>query len=141
MVISRDGGHRKSSQMDIRVDLHVHTEMGPELAVHLGAIKRKLELILNNTGAIMATKQEVAADIAEIKAGVAAVHGAANSAIALLKEVLARVDTAAANAEDLDAFRADFALIKAETAETEAGLKAAVVQNPDPDPAPPADPA
>jgi hypothetical protein len=98
---------------------------------------RKLrDLISHHRKEDMATKQEVQADIAEIKQIVADTRGAANSAIALLKEVLGKVDTAAATATDLDALRTDLKLIKDETLAEEADLKAAVAQNPGP-PAPP----
>lgn len=78
----------------------------------------------------MATKEEVAADIAEIKTEVGNTRGAANSAITLLREVLDRIGTAAASATDLDGFRTELALIKSETVATEDALKAAVVQTP-----------
>lgn len=78
----------------------------------------------------MATKQEVTDDIAAIKTDVAATRGAANSAIVLLRETLARIGEAAASATDLDGFRAELKLIDDETKATEAELKAAVNVNP-----------
>lgn len=82
----------------------------------------------------MATKEEVQADLAEIKTEVAETRGAANSAIVLLREYIDRVGQAAASAVDLDGFRADLALIKDEMQATEAELKAAVTQTPGPTP-------
>lgn len=84
----------------------------------------------------MATKEEVQADLAEIKTEVAETRGAANSAIVLLREYIDRVGLAAASATDLDGFRADLALIKDEMQATEAELKAAVTQTPNLTPQP-----
>lgn len=96
-------------------------------AIHtrLGTIEQLLEKL-------MANKAEVKADLEAIKAEVTATRGAANSAIALLTKVLGQVNTAAANADDLDEFRTDLKLIMEGTTSIETDLKTAVNTNPAP---------
>jgi len=89
-------------------------------------------IALRNQEELMATKEQVLQDLADIRTEVAETRGAADSAITLLREVLGRVGDAAASATDLDGFRVELGLIMEATQETEAALKAAVVAPPPP---------
>lgn len=96
----------------------------------LDALDRKLDALFNaQRKSDMATKQEVQKDLADIKQIVGETRGAANSAIVLLKKYIDQVNNAAANAADLDAFRADLKIIHDETLGAENDLKAAVETN------------
>lgn len=95
-------------------------------------LMRKLDHIHRHVRRLMATKEEVQADIADIKTSVAETRGAVNSALKLLHDVMDRVGTAAATATDLDGLRTDLALIKTEVQAATSDLKAAVVENPAP---------
>jgi hypothetical protein len=109
------------------INIHIHNLDLSEVKVEL---RKLMDLIIQTKEATMATKQEVKADMAEVLKEVTETRGAAQSAIAWAKGLMDQIGEAAANAADLDAFRADLALIKAETQATEDELKAAIPANP-----------
>jgi hypothetical protein len=77
----------------------------------------------------MATKQEVQADIDELKQIVGDTRGVAKSIIVLVEKLLTRITEAAASATDLDQFRKDLALIKTETLAEKDEIAAEVAKN------------
>lgn len=107
------------------------------------AIGRRLDTIENSIVALsvlvvqqgkdnMATKTEVRADIAEIKAIVAETRGAANSALALLDQYIKAVNASSASAADLDEFRTDLKAIHDELAAERDQIKTALEANAQP---------
>lgn len=115
----------------MRIQVHHTIEMSAEVYARFKAMSHKLDLIFSRLeNAIMATKQEVLADLAEMRTEVTETRGAADSAVLYIKELLDRIGTAAATAADLDEFRAELALIKQGNQATEDALKTAIVQNP-----------
>lgn len=106
-------------------DRHWHNHTSQVAAIHkqLDDIKRQLE-------SIMFTKEEVRAELDQINQKVTETRGYANSALQLLKDTLARVNTAAAAAEDLEEFRDDLKLINEGVTSMDTDFKAAVTTNP-----------
>lgn len=105
------------------------------------AIGRKLDKLEDSMTALaalivkqgkdnMATKAEVKADLDEIKQIVGETRGVAKSIIILVDKLLERIANSAANATDLDAFRADLALIRTETIAERDEIAAKVLENP-----------
>lgn len=102
--------------------IHIHHHY-PQVEDRLRKMDCKLDLIQE---AIMATKEEVQADLALARQEAAETRGEANAAIAYIGTLLERVSQSAASATDLDAFRTDLAAIVAENDATQAALKGAI---------------
>jgi len=127
-MMNRRGGRRDVDARLARVERL--------LRVLLRAARLEMDrdvIALRNQEELMATKEQVLQDLADIRTEVTNTRGAADSAIVLLREVLGRVGDAAASATDLDGFRVELGLIMDGTKETEAALKAAVEAPPPPE--------
>lgn len=96
-------------------------------------LEKKLDLVSHQLKRVetllMATKQDVKADIDAILVVATETRGLANSALALLKKYFDLVGSAAASAADLDEFRVSLAQIKEQTQGSEDEIKAAIAAN------------
>lgn len=112
----------------MKIDLRIEFSAG--VLGLFDELRRKLDLIKENQETIMATKEEVKQDLANLLTETKATRGAAESAIVWAKGLVDQIANAAANASDLDGLRSDIALIQAEAKSTEDQLKAAIPANP-----------
>ena len=107
--------------MSITVNLQFpDVEAIRELSNKLDLVSQRLENM------IMATKEEVTADLEEIKKLVTDTKGVAQSAVELITRLMGMIGDAAAKAEDLDAFRVSLKEISAGVTEEKDALAKAV---------------
>lgn len=113
----------------MREDIHIHHHF-PQDHQAPAWVKEMMHKLGQIKEIIVATKEEVKADIEEIKTEVAAVRGVGNSVVLLIERLLSQVGDAAADAADLDEFRTELAKIKTEITAEKEELAAQVEKNP-----------
>lgn len=128
VVITVEGDEEAVSmhQSDRQTLNRIHSELH-EVRLGIAALRDDLSRMEQSN---MATKQEVQADIDELKQVVGETRGVAKSIIALVEKLLTQITNAAASAADLDEFRASLALIKTETMAEKDEIAAEVAKNP-----------
>lgn len=114
----------------MRLDVYFHFEVPSWVLGYFEEVKTKQDLILKNQEAMMATKEEVKADLAVLLEETRRTRGAAESTIVWAKGLVDQIANAAASATDLDGLRSDIATIQTEAKATEDQLRAAIPANP-----------
>lgn len=117
--------------MSMNLHVHIHHDY-PQVEDRLRRVEAKLDLLMEK---LMATKEEIQADLATARQEALETRGEANAAIAYIGTLLERISQSAASATDLDGFRTELAAIIQENNDTQAALKGAIQATPPTTPA------